>query len=231
MRRIPLLAAAFAISLAACQPSASGSPSGSAEESLGPSASETLPSEAPASDVATGPDLCAVEFTPCAIGAGTFSTSPFIHPFTFTITDDWSNNRAWPHGGEIQQGEASIDWVAGIESGTMPGGEEQQIGPAPADFIAYMTNYPGFSATVPAPVTIGGTEGQQFDVLTNDVEAPGIFFIPEDSFNLAPGEKVRYFVLEIDGETVVILVDAWVADQFDSFLEVAQPVIDSITWE
>ena len=72
--------------------------------------------------------------------------------------------------------------------------------------------------------------GQQFDLLTNTTAVSGLFSIAEDEFNVDAGEKIRFFVLDMAGGTVILTIDAFKAADFDAFAGQAQPVIDSIKW-
>ena len=198
------------------------------------SASANVATGAPAASEAGGDGgLCAKEFEPCAIPAGTYTTDAFEHPFTFTIDgDDWTNDRNWPHGGSMTKASAnSFLWASGVVSGRV-GEETVDIGPAPADFIAHLGKFDGFTVSEPVPVTVDGVSGSQVDVLSNDVEAPGMFLLPEDGFNLSPNEKTRFLVLDKDGATVILFIESFDAATFDAFMaDVGQPLLDGLTWE
>lgn len=205
----------------------------------GPSApaSEAAPSTEPssaASSTASGDGaLCAKGFETCPIPAGTYSSAPFEHPFTFTISgDDWTNDRNWPHGGSMTKAAAnSFLWASGVVSGDVSG-TTVEIGPTPADFIAHLRKFDGFTVSEPVPVTVDGVSGSQVDVLSNDVGAGGMFLLPEDGFNLSPGEKTRFLVLDKDGATVILFVESFKVSTFDAFLaDVAQPILDGLTWQ
>ena len=66
---------------------------------------------------------------------------------------------------------------------------------------------------------------------TNDVEAFGFFLLDEDTFFMVPDEKARFVVVDQEGETVIFVIDAFVTDDFETWLETAQAVMDSITWD
>ena len=221
--------AATSLAAPSAAPSVVSSPSIRASPSAAPS-SGTAPS--PSAAAAAVP-LCAKEMNPCPITAGTYSAIPFRPTFEFTITDPWQNDRAWPDGGEIAKDAGAVQWASGVTTGYKFGlsGISTPIGPKPADFIDYLKSFKAFTVSDPMPVTIDGVSGQQVDVLTNKT-APvrGIFVITHDAFNLDPGEKIRFFVLDKDGHTVILTIDSFKAADFDAFAKVAQPVIDSITW-
>jgi hypothetical protein len=216
-------------------PSGSGaeSPTNAPTASASAAAATTAPSAPAASAAGGGGGLCAKEFEPCPISAGTYTTDAFEYPFTFTIQgDDWSNDRNWAHGGSMTKaGANSFLWASGVVSGRV-GEEVVDIGPTPADFIAHLAKFDGFTVSEPVPVTVDGVSGSQVDVLSNDVQAGGMFLLPEDGFNLSPGEKTRFLVLDQDGSTVILFVESFAAATFDDFMtEVGQPLLDGLTWE
>lgn len=201
-------------------------------QSSPPPATSAAPASA-SSAASTSGTLCAKAFVPCPLPAGTYSSAPFEHPFKFTIIgDDWTNDRAWPHGGAATRGGSNaFFWASGVESGVIDR-VTTPIGPTPADFIAHLRKFAGFTVSEPVPVTIDGVSGSQVDVLTNDIAAEKMYLIPEDAFNVSPGEKLRFIVLDMDGETVILFLDSFKAPDFDAFLaEVGQPILDGLTWE
>jgi hypothetical protein len=220
--------AATSLAAPSAAPSVVSSPSIQVSPSVAPSAS-TAPSPS-AADAAV--PLCAKEMNPCPLTAGTYSAIPFTPTFEFTITDPWQNDRAWPDGGEIAKDSGAVQWASGVTTGYKFGlaGIATPIGSKPADFIDYLKSFKGFTVSDPIPVTIDGVSGQQVDVLTRRTAVHGIFVIAHDAFNLDAGEKIRFFVLDKDGRTVILTIDSFKAADFDAFAEVAQPVIDSITW-
>jgi hypothetical protein len=202
-----------------------------------PSGTGAAPSSGPSSpapSTASGEgSLCAKAFETCPIPAGTYSSAPFEHPFTFTINgDDWTNDRNWPHGGSMTKaGANSFLWASGVTTGQVSD-TTVEIGPTPADFIAHLRKFDGFTVSEPVPVTVDGVSGSQIDVLSNDVAAGGMFLLPEDGFNLAPGEKARFLVLDKDGATVLLFIESFKASTFDAFMtDVAQPILDDLAWQ
>jgi len=207
-------------------PTTAPSAAASAAASIEPSA------EAPSASTGVG-GLCAKEFEPCAIPAGTYTTDAFEHPFTFTIEgDDWTNDRNWEHGGSMTKARANAFlWASGVASGRVSE-TAVEIGPTPADFIAHLRRFDGFTVSEPVPVTVDGVSGSQVDVLSNDVAADGMFLLPEDGFNLGPGEKTRFLVLDKDGATVILFIESVQAETFDAFMaDVGQPLLDGLTWQ
>ena len=198
----------------------------------GPSSTGTSSPTSTPTTVPTASGLCAHEFTGCKIAAGTYSTAPFDHPFTFTIETEWENTRAWPDGGEIAPTPqvGAFQWGSGVAKGNVEG-KVVPIGPKPADLIAHLRKFEGFNVGQPSPATIGGVLGQQLDVLTNETKAQAFLLSEKDAFNVAPGEKLRFFIFDRSGETVFLIVDAFKEADFDSFSAIVQPILDSIVWK
>jgi hypothetical protein len=207
---------------------------GPAADSPSTAASAVEPSEtAAASAQASGEGvLCAVGHEPCPIEAGTYTAAPFEPNFSFSVDDGWQNDRAFADGGGISKTDGGIFWASGVASGTI-GGEEVEIEASVDDFVTFLQGFEAIGMTVsaPTPVTVDGVSGQQIDVAANEAEAPALYHIAEDQFNLVPGEKARFLVLDKDGETVLLIIDSFTTEGFDDWLATAQPVIDSISWE
>lgn len=230
MRRAVL---GVAILLAGCGGAATDSSvaPASVDEQTEPSAS-AAESAAASSDATGEGELCAEGHQPCPIEAGTYTAAPFEPNFSFTIDEGWQNDRAFADGGGISQETGGIFWASGVGEGTVDG-EPVEIGASVDDFVTFLQAFEALGMTVsePTPVTVDGVRGQQVDVATNEAEAPGLYLIAEDQFNLVPGEKARFLVLDRDGETVLLIIDSYTTEGFDDWVATAQPVIDSITWE
>jgi hypothetical protein len=204
--------------------SATASSSGAAESSAAASASS--------SEGTTAGSLCAVDHTPCELPGGTYSAAPFEPAFSFTIEGSWQNDRAFSDGGGISQDTGGIYWASGVERGRL-GDEEVEIGATPEQFIAFLQSLSLAGATVSAQSeqSVGDHSGASVDVESGDEPLPGLYLIDADAFNLAPNEKARFIVLDVEGETVVFVVDAFASADFDAWLATAQPVLDSVTWD
>jgi hypothetical protein len=207
----------------------SGPPSPSPTPTLVPS-----PTVVPIPSSAASPlALCAKDFTPCPVAAGTYSTAPFIHPFLVTIGDGWTNDRNWPHGGELASGGSAgvLEWGSGFIGGTGPAGKAVAIKPTSDALLAYIRSFGGFTVSPQVPIAIGGRTGRSVDVSTNQTQAEGLLDIPEDSYNLGPGEKVRLMVFDLNGSAVMIMVEVPMANGFDDAMAAMGPVLNSIAWQ
>jgi hypothetical protein len=230
MRPHVAVAALATLLIGACAPAASpivtpgGVPSAT---QLVTSVPTSAPSPTTAPSVTVG-ELCAHEYTGCEIPAGTYSTRPFIHPFTFTIDEPWANNRAWPEGGEIGlpvgAADRAFQWATKVfvRSGNAID--------SPEDLIATLKGLNGFTVSDTVSTTIGGAPAVQVDVVTS-ASVPGYLRIPNDALNVDAGEKLRFFALQRDGALVVLILDAYKKAAFDDFIAASKPLIDSIVWE
>jgi hypothetical protein len=231
-RSIAILAALVLV-LSACGTGTTESAGSSADATGASEAAQPSVSAAP-SEAASGGEgtLCAEGHQACPIEAGTYTAAPFEPNFSFTIDDGWLNDRAFADGGGISHDTGGIYWASGVASGTVNEGDVE-IAPGVDGFIGFLQSLEAIGMTVsePSDATIDGAAGQQIDVETNEVAAPGLYFVAEDAFNLAAGEKSRFIVVDQGGETVVFVLDAFAASDFDTWVDTAQPVMDSISWE
>jgi hypothetical protein len=166
----------------------------------------------------------------CDLPPGTYSADPFKPGFTFTITETWTNDRRYPDGGSVSLDDAAFLWASGVSAGTVDG-TGVAIEPGPAGFLAFLAKFEGFTLSEPGTATVDGVSGIQVDVETKEMAAPQIFEIQADVFNLDAGEKARFILLDKDGTTVILIIDAFKAAGFDAFLAKAQPLLDSVRWE
>ena len=213
-----------ASSIASSEPSkVSASPS----EAATPSASPT----AAASPSAAVGKLCAKEFEPCALPAGTYRAAPFEPGFTFAVDgDDWVNQRAWPHGGGVTYTDGAFFWMTGPMSGRVDD-KPVKIGDTPEDMVKFLHQPKDWVVADPKPVTIDGVSGVAVDAVTGPKARGGLLTFPEDAFNTDPKEKIRWIILDKDGKTVVFLLDSFKETGFDAVSARIQPVIDSVKWE
>jgi hypothetical protein len=113
---------------------------------------------------------------------------------------------------------------------------------APEDMVGWFRQHPYLQTSKPKPVTVGGVEGERFDVAVGEVpegysgacgsDCVDLFRDSGSSTQQAPkGVKIRAIVLEdVKGETVTIGFSAPVSE-FDYFAPEAQKVIDTVKWK
>ncbi len=198
------------------------------------SAPSETPSAAPsiaASPSATAGKLCAREFEACPLPAGTYRAAPFEPGFTFTIEgDDWTNHRAWPHGGGVGYNDGAFWWITGATVGIVDG-KTVEIGDGTDGVITYLRAFEDWTIQNPQPITIDGVSGVSVDVVAGPTPQPGMMRIPEDSFNTDPNERIQWILLEKDGQVVQFLLNAFNKENYDAVSSRIKPIIDSVAWE
>jgi hypothetical protein len=95
---------------------------------------------------------------------------------------------------------------------------------APGDVIDELEGNAALQVSGVGAAELDGAEGLRADV--EAIAATPVSF-PGGSLAAFPGRKVRVYAVDVDGQTVVLAVDA-AADSFEADVEAAQPVLDSV---
>ncbi len=97
----------------------------------------------------------------------------------------------------------------------------------PADLADWIAGQPGLTVIAQKVVTVGGLEGTQLDVQTEDKDVAfgPITGVTEPSMALGPNGAYRLILVPVAGRQVLISL---VAE--DGSLEELQPLVDSIVW-
>jgi hypothetical protein len=116
--------------------------------------------------------------------------------------------------------------------------------PAPEnaeEWVSWFQSHPNLDTSKPRPVSVGDVSGKQIDVTVTSTpgnypkeacgEEPCVPLYPfEVGGHAVPnGFKDRVIILDVGGETVLIVVSAPI-DKLDEVLPKAQKVLDSIEW-
>jgi hypothetical protein len=185
---------------------------------------------------------------PKALRPGTYRSEEFKPSLSFHVGKGWSSTSLEASDSlQITRGQtAGLGFfnVQEVYKPTRTG--SANVVDAPKDMVGWFQQHPYLQTSKPEPVTVGGVEGVQFDVVVGDLPQ---YYIPTctsivgnpncvDLFRLstggpillAEGEKVRAIVLEdLEGETVTIgFVSP--ASEFGEFAPEAQKVLDSVEW-
>lgn len=236
-----LLAAAVVLALAACQGSASESPSPSHSAHESEHGDSAAPS---GSGVACDPGVV------CRgpLEAGDYVSEGTGARIEFTLDDhDWSG---LPETEDVGFGllladvpDAAISALAfGGEYFTDacdPNGGTSTIGRSPAEFIEMLSTRTGVTATEPIEVEVGGQPALQVD-LTTDVgllcgaageRAISVWPLhPVGPFDLEDKEMARFIAVDAGSATVILIAEARSdVDDYDHFLEHFTEVIESMT--
>jgi hypothetical protein len=178
-----------------------------------------------------------------ALRPSEYRSKEFKPSLSFRVGKGWANNaQELPDFIELERQEvAGAIRFANIKEVYKPG--TRNVVEAPKDLIGWFQHHPYLKTDEPEPVMVGGVEGEQIDVLVED--------LPEDYYggvcgrgcvDIAPlsgGEqgvffkeanKRRVIVLEdVKGERVYLDFSSPI-DAFDEFAPEAQKVVDSVKW-
>jgi hypothetical protein len=177
-----------------------------------------------------------------ALRPGEYRSEEFEPSLSFHVGKGWANSeQELPDFIELAwQEQPGYLRFANINEVYKPG--TQDVVEAPEDLVGWLQDHPDLKTGEPEPITVGGIEGVQIDVLVRD--------LPEDVYgecgvecvDIAPlsgGEQGVYFkevnkrrviVLEdVKGETVTIDFSTPVV-LFDEFAPEAKKVMDTVEW-
>jgi hypothetical protein len=181
-----------------------------------------------------------------ALRPGEYHSVKFKPPLSFELGKGWSNGEEQLSDfiQLRQQGEIGSLQFANVNEVFEPGTTNVQE--APKDLVGWLQHHPYLKTSKPQPVTVGGVEGEQLEVLVDHLPKDPNGYCGEpsgclDIFNQSGGDQIGYFarnfnerrviVLEnVKGDTVVI----WYAgppDTFDKFAPKARKVVNSVRWE
>ena len=250
MVRLMTRAAAIALLLSACstelQPSgsepAAGTAGGAAGVSAEPVATEPVGSEPAETGACEPPVLCGDVLAPGDYSAATATTE-----MTFTVDEGWSGTEYEDLGfdlvrtadGELQLLSA-VPYSGVVYADVCSGAATQEIGVTAADFVAFIADRPGIAPKADATeVTVGERSGMQIDV---DATEPGCESDPPErlwlwelegvsDFHLNVGEAARLIALDGDAGVTVVVIEASDPGDFESLLDAAQPVLESMTFD
>jgi hypothetical protein len=172
-----------------------------------------------------------------------YRTEVFKPSLSFKVSEGWTTSP--PAASDallLAWGETAVLMVANVHEVYKPTRSgTPNVVEAPKDMVGWFQEHPYLQTSKPAPATVGGVKGVQFDVVTKN--------LPEDYFgacgsdcvdifrpssggskDLPEGDKAHVIVLEhIKGETVTIGF-ASRPTEFDEFAPEAQKVVDSVKW-
>jgi hypothetical protein len=115
--------------------------------------------------------------------------------------------------------------------------------PLPQDLVGWFEQHPYLQTDKPQPVTVGGINGQQIDVVVGDLPKDypeglcgGFDCVQLSQFNFGDwaveeGSKYRLTILEdVKGQTVIIDFSS-LAAKFDESWPEAEKVLETVEWE
>lgn len=205
------------------------------------------PSPSPSPSASTVAFVCADDVPGCAgpLTAGEHASRHFVVPFTFRTPEAWVNTSDIDRAYSLQTGAGIatpvqvMGMITLVDQDTtcgLPG--KADVGNTVEDVVGYLQSHPLFTVSDPVPVEVGGYRGTSIDfsadvlqagscrwpTLLTDADAPYV----RRSVHPAT-EQVRWDVLDVNGETVIIeRVGASASGKFEEAAAAAQPIIDSI---
>ena len=179
-----------------------------------------------------------------ALRPGTYRSEEFKPPLTFEVSKGWKNGPyessdnfviTWgdkPWG----VGFATIDRAYKSSGKSSP-----NLAKAPQNLVGWFEHHPYLETSEPKPVTVGGIEGKQFDVVVGSLpeEYVGVCgagcvditrFSDGSLLAHTRGIKAHLIVLEdVKGKPVLIGFSSQTSD-FDKFAPKAHNVVGSVEW-
>lgn len=199
-----------------------------------------------------GPQQTASGPAPSALPAGTYTSTAFQPPVTFTVPDGWEKVadtapylQLRPLGSDVAGIHLFRDAVAASQDAACPAEAEPGVGRTSTELVAWLRARPGLVVSTPAMATVGGLRGLSVDVaIKGDWTescpfangAPTVPLIWGGSAGyrwiIVGNERLRMYVLDLpDGGTVIVDVDAFEGSLIDALIERAVPIIRSFQFK
>jgi hypothetical protein len=176
-----------------------------------------------------------------ALRPGEYRSEEFEPSLSFSIGEGWTNDLELPDALSMTRGETAGIAFLNVQEVYKPEGTLEVVD-APKDMVGWFQQHPYLQTDKPEPITVGGIEGQQFDVVVEDLpedylaacgpDCVDIFKSSDASWWAFEEEyKERVIILEdVQGETVTIDFGS-PAVEFDEFEPKAEKVLDSVEWK
>jgi hypothetical protein len=166
----------------------------------------------------------------------------FRPAFMYTLPDDWEvtgdSDRYFAVRPATPTGDTGIHLLSRVVATSANCSFRPKVGvTSSADVTTWMSNHPALDATRPQRVTIGGATGYRVDIEQADGwdktcqfgDVPLVTGQPtgDQSWSIAPGERMRVYVLDLARGTVTIIAEADQPTRFGAFIEEAEPIVES----
>lgn len=174
---------------------------------------------------------------------------PFPIPVTITIPAGWVGKVGGPYAAYLDKasdggsGGAAIAFSLSQSIYADPCNDpaflDPQPGPTVDDLASALTSLPGLDVTTPTEVTVDGYRGKQltltapdnFDGCTLGREGYRVWQLPLGAiFSFTPGQRMALWILDVDGERLVVSADTFPATTAQEQAEV-QEILNSIRIE
>lgn len=187
-----------------------------------------------------------------ALPAGTYTSTAFRPPVSFTLPDGWLIAGDAPDYLSLQPAASDAVGIhlfrspqAASQDAECPITPAPNVGPTAAELVDWIVARPGLVVSDPVPVTVGGLAGLGIDVgivegwTASCPFADGLPTVPlfvgagDSTFRwvVAGSERLRLAVLDVPGQgTVVVDIDAFDGTLMDDLLADATPIVSSMTF-
>lgn len=186
--------------------------------------------------------------TASALPAGTYTSTAFRPSVTFTLPDGWVIAEDRPGYFQVRPVESDLvglhlfrDVFAASQDPACPTTAAPGVGRTSTEIVTWIRGLAGLSVAAPVMVDVGGLRGVGVDIAiaagwTQSCSfANGVPTVPllTDGAGLrwvvAGSERLRLYVLDVpDGGTVIVDLDAFDGDLYDSLLKVGAPIVKSL---
>lgn len=186
--------------------------------------------------------------TASALPAGTYTSTAFRPGVTFTLPDGWviaSDTAGYFQVHPVESDLVGLhlfrDVFAASQDPACPTAAEPGVGTTSTELVTWIRGLAGLSVAAPVLVDVGGLRGVGVDIAiaagwTQSCSfANGVPTVPllTDGAGLrwviAGSERLRLYVLDVpDGGTVIVDLDAFDGDLYDSLLRVGAPIVKSL---
>jgi hypothetical protein len=186
---------------------------------------------------------------PTGLPAGTYSSTAFRPPVSFTVPAGWVVKADTERYFELQPAISDLVGIylfrsplAASQDRSCPDSAEPGVGTSSSALSAWITGLEGLQVSGPRPVTVGGLRGAELDVriatgwsascpFANGLPAVPLFVGPDGGFRwvVAGTERLRLHLLDApDGATIVVDVDAFDGALMADLLAAAGPIVRSM---
>jgi hypothetical protein len=176
-----------------------------------------------------------------ALEPGTYRSDEFNPALSFRVEEGWvaaapemPDTLSIALSGTLGQQQPSMLGLHTAREVFDPKDPNQQtLSTAPENvegWVEWFRNHPALDAGEPKPVTVGGISGMQLGARAEQITAlwqygnqfPVVFPM---------GTRSRIIVLDVEGQTVLVVTRASSADNFEALLPNAEEVLDTVRWE
>ena len=209
---------------------------------IGPAPTPTPTASPSPTPMPTPRPLTVIDSGPVPIEAGTYvANAPFLVPLTFTVPSGWSGNIGGPYLVALTptDGRSYVDMEIFNKVYADPCHNDQGLlnplpGPSVDDLVTALKNMPSVTVSAVTNGSIGGLAAKQLTLtapssfagctLTSDGQFR-VWVLPLGATNdMHPGESQQIWILEVDGQRLVIDTGVTAGDQ------PIAPVLDSINF-